>query len=309
MSGPWRNFWWLLRRSFVLAYENGCFGTAKGAAYSALLCFFPLLTATATVLVQVRAEAVSALLYRALARVVPPGTEELVLENFRVRGAKPAALLVAATLVSVWAASRIMTSLMEGFQATYHIPRGRPFLRNQGMAILLVLATALPVVVALWLVLFGNRAEEAAMRWLGLLPAGAELATWVKIAASAARYLVAFGATVAVLATLYWLGPNRAQSWGKVWAGAVVATVLCLVSTMGFAWYVRNVAGYNVLYGSIGAAIALVVWMYVLAAITLIGCEFNAERERLQALGSAVVATAEPGHPETTRAAGALPDA
>ncbi len=307
MSTPWRNFWWLLRRSFVLAYENGCFGTAKGAAYSALLCFFPLLTATATVLVQIRAEAVSALLYRALARVVPPGAEELVLENFRVRGAKPAALLVAATLVSVWAASRIMTSLMEGFQATYHIPRGRPFLRNQGMAILLVVATALPVVVALWLVLFGNRAEEAVMRRLGLLPAGAELATWVKIAASAARYLVAFGATVAVLATLYWLGPNRPQSWSKVWAGAVVATVLCLLSTMGFAWYVRNVAGYNVLYGSIGAAIALVVWMYVLAAVALIGCEFNAERERLLALGAAAVAPAAPRLPEGVDIAGDQP--
>jgi membrane protein len=308
LSTPWRNFWWLLRRSFVLAYENGCFGIAKGAAYSALLCFFPLLTATATVLVQIRAEAVSALLYRALARVVPPGAEELVLENFRVRGAKPAALLVAATLVSVWAASRIMTSLMEGFQATYHIPRGRPFLRNQGMAILLVLATAVPVVVALWLVLFGNRAEEVVMRWLGVLPAGRELGTWVKIAASAARYLVAFAATVAVLATLYWLGPNRPQSWGRVWAGAVVATVLCLVSTMGFAWYVRNVAGYNVLYGSIGAAIALVVWMYVLAAVALIGCEFNAERERLLALAEPVPARTPPLQSGGTRATGALPD-
>jgi membrane protein len=285
LISPWRNVWWLFRRSLILAYENGCFGTAKGAAYSALLCFFPLLTSMATILVQVRAESVSALLYRALARVVPPGTEGLVLENFRVRGARPTALIVVGALISVWAASRIMTSLMEGFQATYHIPSGRPFLRNQGTAILLVLATAVPLFVALGLVLFGNRAEEGVMQWLGVLPAGQELATWVKLVASAARYTVAFGAAVAALATLYWLGPNRPQGWSQVWPGAVLATILALISTMGFAWYVRNIASYNLLYGSIGAAIALVVWMYVLAAIVLIGCEFSAEWERLAVLG------------------------
>jgi membrane protein len=277
----WRNFWWLFRRSFVLAYEDGCFGTAKGAAYSALLCFFPLLTATATVLVQVRAESVSGVLYRALSRVVPPGTEKLVLDNFRGQGARPAALLVAAVLVSLWAASRVMTSLMEGFQAAYHIPAGRPFLRHQGMAILLVLATAVPVGAALALIMFGNRTEQLVLRWLGVLPAGQELRSWVKLAATAARHTVAFVTNVAVAATVYRLGPNRPQRWRLVWPGAVLATALWLVSTLGFAWYVRNIAGYNLLYGSIGAAIALLVWMYVLAAVILIGCEFNAEYERL----------------------------
>jgi uncharacterized BrkB/YihY/UPF0761 family membrane protein len=171
----WRNSWRLFLRSFVLAYEDGCFSAAKGAAYSALLSFFPLLTATATILVQIRGDTVSGVLSRALARVVPPGTEQLVLENFRVRGARPAALLVAATLVSIWAASRMMSSLMEGFQAIYHVPAARPFLRQQGMAILLVLATALPLLAASGLVLFGNRTEQLALRWLGLLPAGQEI--------------------------------------------------------------------------------------------------------------------------------------
>ncbi len=284
MRTAWRNFWWLLRRSFVLAYEDGCFGTAKGAAYSALLCFFPLLTATATILVQVRAESISRVLYRALSRVVPPGSEELVLENFRVRGARPAALLVIATLVSLWAASRVMTSLMEGFQAAYHIPTGRPFLRHQGMAILLVLATAVPVVAASALVLFGDRTEQLVLRWLGVLSGGHELRSWVRLTASSARYLLAFATNVAVTATLYRLGPNRRQRWRLMWPGALLSTALWLASTMGFAWYVRNIADYNLLYGSIGAAIALVVWMYVLAAIVLIGCEFNAEYERLKGL-------------------------
>jgi len=62
--------------------------------------------------------------------------------------------------------------------------------------------------------------------------------------------------------------------------GAILATVLWLAATSGFGWYVRHVGNYNVMYGSIGAGIALLVWMYLTAAIALIGCEFNAEYER-----------------------------
>jgi membrane protein len=286
VTSPWRSFWWLFRRSFVLAYEDGCFGTAKGAAYSALLCFFPLLTTVATILVQIRAEPISRILYRVLSEVVPPGTEGPVLESFRVSGRRPVALLVVATLLSIWAGSRMMTSLMEGFRAAYHIPTGRPFLREQGMAILLVLAIALPVAVALGLVLFGTRTEQTVLRRLGVVPSGQEFQTGVAWIAKAARYGIALGANVGVTALVYYLGPNRPQKWRFVWPGAAVSTLLWLLSTLGFAWYVRNIAGYNLLYGSIGAAIALLVWMYVLAAVSLIGCEFNAEYERLKGLGT-----------------------
>ena len=275
-----RTFWWLFRRAHVLAYQNNCFGTAKGAAYSALLSFFPLLTATATILVQARAQPVSRLLSHALSEAVPPGTEELVLNHFRVHGQRPAGLLLGATLISVWAASRVMTSLMDGFQAAYHIPAGRPFLRHQLVAILLVFAAAVPVAAATSLILFGARTERVVMQWLGVVPAGAELKPWVALLGVVLRYLVALGTTVLVAATLYYLGPNRAQRWAFVFPGAMVATALWLAATLGFAWYVRNIADYNLLYGSIGAVIALLVWMYVLAAVALIGGEFSAEYER-----------------------------
>jgi membrane protein len=65
-----------------------------------------------------------------------------------------------------------------------------------------------------------------------------------------------------------------------VWPGAILATVLWMLATSGFAWYVRNIAKYNAMYGSIGAGIALLVWLYLISAIALIGCEFNAEYER-----------------------------
>ena len=73
-----RTFFWLLRRSVVATFDDGCFGIAKGAAYSALLSFFPVLASAAAILVQTRAEFVSRIIERALSEIVPPGTEELV---------------------------------------------------------------------------------------------------------------------------------------------------------------------------------------------------------------------------------------
>jgi membrane protein len=60
-----------------------------------------------------------------------------------------------------------------------------------------------------------------------------------------------------------------------------VATILWMLATLGFGWYVRNITNYNLLYGSVGTSIALLSWMYILALIALIGCEFNAEAERM----------------------------
>ena len=95
-----------------------------------------------------------------------------------------------------------------------------------------------------------------------------------------ARYLAAIGAVSVTAAMLYFAGPNRRQRWRAVWPGAILATSLWLIATLGFAWYVRNLANYNVVYGSVGTSIALLVWMYLLSAIALLGAEFNAQLER-----------------------------
>src|SRR5215510_12280633 len=129
MRGGLRRNWWLLKRACVACYEDGCLGVAKGAAYSALLSFIPVLTALATILVQINAERVSQIISQFLFVVVPPGTEDLVEYSFTIRGERPAHLLILATIVSLWAASGVMVTLMDGFQAAYRLPTGRPFLK------------------------------------------------------------------------------------------------------------------------------------------------------------------------------------
>jgi membrane protein len=278
--GPWPRFWGLLRRALVAAYEDNCFGVAKGAAYSTLLAFFPVLASIAAILVQANAESISRVLSEFLFEVVPPGTQDLVQYEFTVRGQRPLWLLIVATLLSVWAASGAMMSLMEGFQAAYRLPSGRPFLKQRGVAVLLVFIVAIPALCASLLILFGARTERGVIEWAGFGSDGEQIKGWVAVLGKASRYLIALGSTVLVNGLLYYFGPNRALKFSCVWPGACVSTALWLLVTSGFAWYVRNIANYNVLYGSIGAVIALLVWMYLLAIITLIGCEYNAERER-----------------------------
>ncbi len=273
-------FWWLFKRSLIVAYEDGALGTAKAAAYSALLSFVPFLSALAAILVQVNAERVSREILRFLFSAIPPGTEDLVRHSFTARGERPISLLVVALLLSLWAASGLMSTLMEGFQAAYRLPTGRSPVKHQLVAILLVLIAAGPVIVASSLVVLGDRVERWVLSWLGVIPAGEQLRGWVLMASYSTRYLLALTAIIVAVAGLYYIGPNRRQQWKHVLPGSLVATVLWLGSTVGFAWYVRNIADYNVMYGSVGAVIALLVWMYVMAIIALVGCEFNAERER-----------------------------
>lgn len=281
--GHWARQWPLLRKAFEGLYQHGCLGIAKGAAYSGLLSFFPILTTLASILVQAQAEAVSRTVAHLLYDVVPPGSEDVVRTLFVVHGQRPKSLLVGATILAVWAASGAVMSLLEGFRAVYRIPAGRPFLKERGIAMGLVFAAALPLLGASALIVSGRRGERALIVWLRLMNDSGELGGWVLLFGQGLRFVLALASIVLVTALIYYIGPNRKQSFKQVIPGAMLATVLWLLATLGFAWYVRHVSNYNVLYGSVGAGLALLVWMYVITVIVLFGCEFNAVRERVHA--------------------------
>jgi membrane protein len=278
--GPVQRFWGLFRQACIATYEDNVFGVAKGAAYSSLLAFFPVLASLGAILASVNAGAVARVFTRLLFQVIPPGTEELVRSRFTVRSQQSGWLILLATLLSVFAASGIMMTLMEGFQAAYRLPSGRPFVKQRGVAIVLVFIGALPAVGSSVLIVFGARIEQWMLASLGLAPEQ-DLRTSVILAFGLLRYVVALGATVLVTGLMYYTGPNRPMKFRSVWPGAILATVLWGLATSVFGLYVRHIANYNVVYGSIGAVIALLVWMYVLAVISLLGCEYNAVRERL----------------------------
>ncbi len=277
--GPVQRFWGLFQQAWMAAFEDNCFGIAKGAAYSSLLAFFPVLASLAAIFASVNAGALARVFSRLLFQIIPPGTEDLVRSQFN-RPQRSGWLILLATLLSIWAASGAMMTLMEGFQAAYRLPSGRPFIKQRAVAILLVFIAAVPAVGSSGLIVFGARIEQWMLTGLGLGPEE-DVRVSVVLAFGLLRYVVALAATVLVTGLMYYTGPNRAMKFSSVWPGAILATVLWLLATTVFALYVRHIANYNVVYGSIGAVIALLVWMYLLAVIALFGCEYNAVRERL----------------------------
>lgn len=261
------------------AYQHGALGFAKGAAYSALLSFFPVLTTTTAVLVQMNAAAVSRKITGLLFKVAPPGVEDLIRYEMTQRGARPLALPIVASVLALWAASGVMMSLMEGFQGAYQRKSTRGIVHGRWIALWLVLVSIGPVVGASALMIFGDRAENRILQWVGVLDVGETLKGGVKLVSMAVRYALAMGTIMVVAGLLYMFGPDAGRK-RKIWPGARVAMGLWLAITLVFAWYVRNIANYNVLYGSIGAVIALCVWMWLLALSAMVGCEYNAQMDR-----------------------------
>jgi membrane protein len=278
-----RQLLYLLRRALFASFDDGLFTIAKGAAYSALLSFFPILATAATVLVQMRAEFVQRSVLSFLSQVLPPGTDEVVLQQFHFPGRRPVALLIVAVVLSLWAASSVIRSLIDGFNAAYRVPRNRSVLAHSAVGMMLAILSLVPLLGATSLILFGGAIEAAVLKLIKVDPDLNPFAGGWELLWRVVRYLVAFGATASLTAILYFYGPYRKQRWGRVWPGAILATILWLLATVAFGWYIRHITNYNVLYGGLGTSIALLIWMYMLAAVALFGCAFNAEYERLSA--------------------------
>ena len=278
-----RHLPYLLKSTFFSSFDDNLYAIAKGAAYSSILSFFPVLTSAATLFVQTKADFVREALDHFLNEVVPPGTDYVVAEHLKAAGQRSNALLVVAWLLSLWAASSVMKSLMQGFHAAYRIPRSRSFWRETGIAVGMVFLAAGPLVGASALLVFGNQVERLVLGWLQVDPVLNPLAGLWEFLSRMMRYVVALAAVISTTGTLYYFGPYRKQRWIAVWPGALLSTLLWFGATLGFGWYVRHMAHYNVMYGSLGTGIALLVWMYLVSLIAILGCEFNAECERLQA--------------------------
>jgi membrane protein len=274
-----RDLTYLLRRTLFASFDDGLFTIAKGAAYSALLSFFPILATVATVLLHARADFIRRNVVSFLGQILPPGTQGVVMQQFE--GKRPNTLLIVAIVLSLWAASSVIKSLIDGFNAAYRVPRNRSILAHAIVGLMLALLEIVPLLGASSIIIFGGTVETAVMKIIKVDPILNPFAGWWEVFFRSIRYGIAFATTATLTAILYFYGPYRKQRWRGVWPGAILATVLWLIGTLVFGWYVGHMARYNVLYGSVGTAIALLIWMYVLSAIALFGCEFNAEYERL----------------------------
>ena len=265
-------FFRMLQRAFWRGFEHGCFNVAKAAAYSCILTFFPALLVLASVVdLTGQGTAFSTEVMHTLGVVLPPGAAAAARDYFERKPVHEIRLLLSASIIMLLAASGVMISWMQGFRAAYHLHNPWGFWKERGIALALVVLALVPMTGSTLLVGFGHQVEH----WM-LSNVITELADYVYVLWAMSRWSVALLTSIIVTAGIYYFGVPRVQRWYEVLPGAVVATGMWSVATFVFGWYVKNYATYNVLYGSLGAAIALLVYMYIISVIMIVGAEFNA---------------------------------
>ncbi len=263
-----------LRLAFWRAFQHDAFAVAKGAAYSAILMLFPALLVVASTLAlsHTTAAFVREISY-ALGRILPEGTTSAVQQYFEGSRPVPLKFLITTAIVTLWTGTGVMISWMEGFRNAYQQPKIWGLVKERTVAITLVIMAGGPMAFASFLVAFGLQIEN----WM-IFHAGHELGPYILVMWTFVRWLIATVTSIAVIALIYHNGVPRTQPWHRVLPGALLATVLWFASTVLFGWYLRNFAHYDVIYGSVGTAIALLIWLYLISMVVLIGAEFNALR-------------------------------
>ena len=264
-------FFKLLGTSVWRAFGHDAFAIAKASAYSSILTFFPTLLVLGSILAARRnTQPFLREISDALAKIMPAGTAAA---QAYLRGStgRSVGLLFSTSFLVLWLASGVMISWMEGFRRSYELPKIWGLVKERLIALSLVVLAGIPLSFATILVAFGNRIETRI-----LFHIGHEFSPYVYVMWMIIRWLIAITTSVAVIALIYHNAVPRTQPWHSVLPGASLATVLWFITTMIFGFYLQHYADYSVIYGSLGVAIALLVWMYLISLVILIGAEFNA---------------------------------
>jgi membrane protein len=264
-------FWRLFRLSIWRAFEHDAFGIAKASAYSSIFTFFPALLVLGSVMATInRGEVYLREISYALGTILPAGSST-ALSYLRGSVDRPVGLLITTSLLTIWSASGVIISWMDGFRRAYQLPKTWGLVQERLIAISLVFMAGLPLSFATILVAFGSRIE---MRILFLL--GHEFGPLILLLWGAIRWSIAILTSIAVIELIYHNAVPRTQPWHTVLPGAVLSTAMWLLSSALFGWYLQHYTDYSVIYGSLGVGIALLVWMYLISLVVLIGAEFNA---------------------------------
>jgi membrane protein len=261
-----------LRNAAVQALANDVFNTAKAAAYSGMLMFFPAMLAITTLLAQVpEGTTLVGTIRGAFEQILPADSMELLQSYVLSRSFHSTQVVLSACSLGIFAGLGLMLSLMEGFRRAYRLPANHwSFWGRRLRALLLVPIALVPLSLATLMVVFGRQIEA----WM-IESAAHELRFVVLLVWRLVRWSIALATSITVLAALYHYGTKRREHWLRVAPGAITGTVLWFPSTLAFGWYVTRIADYSMFYGSFGAGVATLIWLYITAISVLLGAELN----------------------------------
>jgi membrane protein len=246
---------------------------AAGVAFYAMLAIFPALAALVSIYGLVADPAQVSQHMASIGQMLPEQAYQILDQQLSsVAGSAGGALTIGAIgglLLALWSAARGMKAMLLALDITYDEEEKRGFIRFNALALLLTLGAVLFIILALALIAI----LPALLGGLGLPETVQTLLVWLRW--PLLGLLVILG-----VAVLYRFGPDRDQPrWRWVSLGAVLATVLWLVVSALFSWYVSNFGSYQETYGAMGAVVILLMWFYITAYAILLGAEINAEME------------------------------
>ncbi len=261
----------LLRLSFWRAFDHDAFATAKASAYSSILTFFPVLLIIGSALASWRkGQPYLREISYALGSILPTGGNT-ALGYLKGTVKHPVSMLITTSVITLWTASGVMISWMDGFRRCYELPKTWGLVKERLIAFLLVVFALVPMTFATLLVAVGSKFETRLLPFLD-----PDFSLYVLLLWGAMRWLIATLTSIAVIALIYHHAVPRTQPWHSVIPGAMLATILWFSVTVGFRAYLQHFGDFATIYGSLGAAMALLVWMYMISLVVLVGAEFNA---------------------------------
>jgi membrane protein len=259
--------------------EDNVFNGAAALGFYLTLAIFPAMILLMTIIPYLPIEDVDKAIMDLLGQALPEeayGMVEGVVEE--VAGERRGGLLSFSLLGTIWAASTGMYAIMQQLNITYNVEEERSFVRARAIAILLSVLFGLLVIGAFTLIVLGGVIQD----WLGERFGFSDA---LLMFFSAFRWVVIVLALLLGFAMIYRYAPNVEQKFSFITPGSVLGVVLLIVVSIGFTIYTRSFADYSATYGSIGAVIILMLWLYVAGLVILVGSEINALTEHYSSKG------------------------
>ena len=279
---PWRGWYDIVWRTYREMQSDRLLSIAGGVSFFVLLAIFPAITALVSAYGLLFSPGTITNNLALLNDVVPDNVLSIVHEQTsRIASNSGSALsigIVVGILVSLWSAMSGVKAMIDALNVIYEQKEGRSFIKLNLVALAFTLAGFAAFLLAI-----------ASIVVLPLILSPIGLGNLTETLTRDARWPVLLIVLLIGLAVLYRYGPDRRVArWQWVTAGSVFAAMTWIIALFLFSWYLASFANYNATYGSLGAAVGVMIWLWISTTVMLLGAELNAEIEHQTARDSTV---------------------
>ena len=178
-------------------------------------------------------------------------------------------LLILNFFLTLYFSTNGINSLIEAFNNTAHTLETRSVVRQYLVSVMLLFILSFLLIASIALMTVGPKFL------LFLIPDALEKSWFALTSIEVIRWVIVLGLLLMAISILYYFAPTKRSRYRLISAGSMMSTILIIVTTLGFNFYVDNFSKYNVLYGSIGTLLIVLVWIYLNAISLLLGFELN----------------------------------